>query len=205
MNEQKSVLEIVRVVPGKAADDTLTPGRKFLQVIFRELPPEGFITQKREGSRNFWEGFFGKTEDGRDLNIKADPIYMQLCEHVDVKADTPWTEDTFRACKGLKVFGDIVTEYVKPYKIPNGLSENNTRFQYTAVVLDGDSKESVFRNQGHTVISDPRELELIKIEAERVSKQNQEARDARQAARGIPPAGDRVGTGTVNETQQYKA
>jgi hypothetical protein len=197
-------LTIKDIVPDKAGDDTLTPGRKFLQVIFEPLPEEGFLNTERIASRNFWMEFFdGRREDGAALNIAADQLFLSICKHCGINAENieniPWEpgSEIFRRAVGMKVKGAIVKEYVKEYHINDSLSKDNTRFTYTTIILKGEDVPGVFRNQGHVIIQDPKELETVKKRLAELSHENEMAREQRQHDRGIATVGERTGTGVI--------
>jgi hypothetical protein len=195
-------LVIRDIIPGRAADNTLTPGRRFLQVVFRFAAEEGYLVTKRTTSRNFWDSYKGQREDGADLNIQADQLYLSICEACGITAENidsiDWnSKEPFQKVIGMKVKGDVVSRYVEEYRIPGSLSALNTRFTYSTVVLEGEDENNVFRTNGHVIIQDPKRLEEIKRRLEEISSFNEQAREERQAARGVPTTNEREGTGAI--------
>lgn len=188
-------LRIIGVIPGQAGDNTETPGRKFLQVQFAPQAEAGTLNTQRDASKNVWAGFKGKgAKSGFDLSIKADALFTSISEHLNLPADYNWanvqkeagvaqTPAAFKGLIGMKVDGDIVTEYVEPYEIENSQSQNATRVRYTAVVLNGEDKFTVFQGQNHPIVSDPAKLQELQAMASEIALENQAAKLERKAAR----------------------
>lgn len=58
------------------------------------------------------------------------------------------TPKNFAAMQGSKIKGQVFTEQVEPYDV-NGREVSS----YTTIVLQGENKETVFRNAGHPITS----------------------------------------------------
>lgn len=203
METNVETLMIKDVIPGKASENTLTPNRKFLQVVFKPVAEEGFLVTKRIVSRNFWSDFIGAKVSGGDLNLAADQLFLSICEACDITAsnidNVNWEPGSsiFEKVIGMKVRGLIATEYVEAYSIPNSLSKLSVRYRYTTLVLDGETVENVFKNQGHIIIQNPQRLQEVKERLSEIATINQAAREERQHERGIPTASERIGTSAL--------
>lgn len=209
-------LKIIRVIPRQAGEKTSTPGRKFLQVIFAPVAEGNSLNTQRDASKNVWEGFKGKnTITGGDLNIKADPLFISIMEKVGrLPEDYKWsdvpqgtnglfeTPQAFRGVVGATVSGDIITHYVEPYEIPTSQSADATRYQYTAVVLEGENEFQVFAQQNHPIVQDEDRLSEIKSQAAGTAQVNNDAKEERRLERGLPPSFSRTGTGALANTQR---
>jgi hypothetical protein len=197
------MLKIIGVIPGKARMDSSTPGRKFLQVIMVPLTEGRTLNTQNDVSRNVWEGYKGERLEGGDLNIKADPLYISICEALGIDENTPWEEASFRGIKGFEVEGEIITEIVEPYEIPGSLSADKRRVEYTLAVFKNESKYKLFKAQNHPIVEDPKRREQLRLLASEVASTNEAARQRRMEARGMPTPSERKGTGALVDKQQY--
>lgn len=184
------------------AKQGVTPGRKGIQVIFKEVPKPGYLTSNREMSRNFWEGW---NQEKPRLVLPEDGIYSSVTGMVTLPNNFDWeamagkgTPKEFQSVIGTKVLGTVETDWVDPYIVDNSINDaqfqsaDPTRYQYSCLVLEGESKFNVFRTQNHPIVSDPEQIQQLEIKAAATAKRNQEGRNGRQKERGISSSG---GTG----------
>lgn len=196
--------EIRDIIPKRAGEETLTPRRRFFQIIFKPIAEEGFLNTEKIASRNFWDAFLdGTREDGAELNIDADPLFLSICEQCDITADNidniTWddTNKIFDRVLGKRVRASVEKDYVEPYHIPGSLSKIDTRYTYSTIVLEGEDRNSVFRGQNHVIIQDPERVKDIQKILQGLSSINEEAREERQRNRGVATANERTGTGAI--------
>ena len=149
----------------------------------------------RSSSRNVW----GSYKDAK-LNIKGDSVFYKITQKLNLKEDfdfskvtndasgAPITPSEFKPVVGLELSGKAVTNWVHPYEVDNTTSADKTRYKYTAFVFDAEDEYQVFAQQGHPILTDPNDLEAVKVMAGKTSLTNFEAKAERIIASGKTPS-----------------